>query len=62
MTQKNKSALKRFVKVLIAAFLGQALLVVPASYDNVDAYVAALLAAGIAGLLAGLQKYLSWEE
>ena len=62
MSQKNKSAIKRFVKVLIAAFVGQAILVIPSNFDTINAYMLALLAAGVAGLLAAIQKYLSWKE
>lgn len=62
MTQKNKSAIKRFIKVFIASFVAQAVLVVPTNYDNVEAYLNALLVAGVSGLLLGLQKYYSWED
>lgn len=62
MTLKNKSALKRFIKVFVGSFVAQALLVVPSNYDNLEAYVSAILISGATGLLLGLQKYLSWEE
>jgi len=62
MTQKTKSTIKRFVKGLIASFLAQALIIVPTNFESVEAYLNALLVAGVAGLLMGLQKNLNWVE
>ena len=62
MSDKNKSAIKRFIKVFIGSFVAQAILVIPSNFDSVDAYLNAVLVAGASGLILGLQKYLSWES
>ena len=61
MTQKTKSTIKRFTKVLIGAFVAGAVMVQFQEYQSVQAYLNALLTAGISGVLLALQKYISWE-
>ena len=62
MIQKQKSAIKRFIKGLIGAFVASAILVPFQNFDGIDGYLNALLVAGIAGVLLALQKYINWKE
>ncbi len=62
MTQKTKSTIKRFAKVLIGAFVAGAVMVQFQEYQSVQAYLNALLTAGISGVLLALQKFINWQE